>query len=119
MAYATKPPAPETLVARSKELGAELYAELAECPLYANCRLIAAGYVGKRTMFRLGWVIKDARLVHGKDRYLLPQSVLDWITENMRELYGSHADTGLSDEEVAELEAEQKAKRESHKKSKA
>ncbi len=112
MSYRSVPPDPETLIASSKELNAQLYAELAPVELYANARLHASGYVGKRSWFRLGWVIKEQRFANGQDRFNIPAPLLAWVEKHMRETYPSHEEaTGLSDEEVSELEAEQKRKR--------
>lgn len=112
MPYKMKTPDPDSLIAESTELGARLYAQLADVPLYVNMQLIAPGYVGKRQSFRLGWVISSGRLANSRDRFIVPDELLAWVTAEVSNLYPDHATaTGLSADEVAELEAEQKTKR--------
>lgn len=112
MSYVTKAPDPDTLIATSDKFNAKLYAYLAAVPLYATCRLLAPGHVGKRSSFWLGWIIKEQRLAAAGDRYKLPESIIEWIEEKMHEAYGSHAEaTGMSETEVLEMEKEQAIKR--------
>lgn len=112
MSYHIKQPNPETFIAENEAFNARLYAELAEVPLYANVRLLAPGLIGKRVSYRLGWVIGASRIAHNRDSLLLPPELKAWITERMRETYPDHESaSGLTADEIKELEAEQRQKR--------
>lgn len=111
------PPEPETFIAQHQETGAKLYAELADVPLYANMRIIAPGLIGRRKSFRTGWIIKTQRLANSRDNVCFPSALINWLTEQMAEVYPDHETaTGMTPEEVAELEAEQAEKRKKYKK---
>lgn len=116
--YCIKLPHPDTLIATSKEFGAKLYAMLSDCPLYANARLITwPALMGKRRSFHFGWVIEEQRPARGKDAHILPAEVLLWACGELARAYPNLADAaGLSPAEIAELKAEQAAKRARHKK---
>jgi hypothetical protein len=117
MPYAAKQPDPESFIAASKAPAVRLYAELAEVPLYANMRVHAPGIVGRREWFRLGWVISERRLANGKDRFVLPKVILEWCAQQMTEAYPDHETaSGLTADEVAALEREQKEKRKQYQK---
>ena len=115
-----KAPAPETFISEHPETGAKLYAELAEVPIYVNARLVCAPGalgVGRRRSFRVGWIIGEQRLARGADALRLAKDVTRWISTQLADVYPDHETaSGLTPEEVAELEAEQKAKRNKHKK---
>lgn len=117
MPYPIKLPDPELMIAERKDYG-KLFARTADVPLYAQVRLISSKpLIGKRQSFYLGWIIKTARLANNKDRYALPKDIIEWIAEEVNKAYPNHAEsTGLSDEEIAELEAEQKQKRKKYEK---
>jgi hypothetical protein len=115
MPYVTRPPDPESFVAESKAPAARLYAELADVPLYANMRVHAPGIVGRREWFRLGWVIGGQRLANGRDAFTLPKPILEWCAAQMKIAYPDHETaSGLTADEVAELEREQAEKRAKH-----
>ena len=116
MPYVIKMPDEDTRIAIHAETGARLYGEIAPVPLYVNIRLIGSVITGKRTCFRLAWIIKEQRLAHNRDRYILPDTIIEWIIKQLKEAYPNHAfATGLTDSDVAELEAEQKLKRKTRK----
>ena len=117
MPYKTIPPDPDTFVAEQKPGGARLYAYLADVPLYAHIRLICKGIIGKRESFRLGWIIEERRISNGKDKFVLPDSLLAWITARMSDAYPDHATaTGLSPDEISSLKREQAEKRKKYQK---
>ena len=117
MPYPIKTPDIETLIAQRKGYG-KLFAQLADVPLYCQVRFISdKPLIGKRQSFWLGWIIKDARLASNKDKYALPDDIIKWISDEVFKSYPNHAEsTGMSDEEVAEFEAEQKQKRKKYEK---
>lgn len=110
---AFKAPDPDTLIAAHPTIDAKLYAELGDCPLYVNARLIAPGLLGDgRKSFHLGWVIKDARWAKGKDVRKLPPEVLEWAAPLIKDVYPDlETATGMNAEEIAEIESEQAVKR--------
>lgn len=116
--YPIKRPDPETFIAKRAD-GAELYAELAACPLYAKVRILAPGLIGtRRASFHFGWIIDAKRWANTMDRFNVPQDVLEWAAPLVQEAYPSVAEsTGMDAAEVAELVAEQKLKRAAHLKS--
>lgn len=116
MGYPIKPPDIDPIATHPKY--GRLYACLCDVPLYCQVRLIApAPLVGKRRSFWLGWIIKGARLANNKDRFALPEDAVDWIAAAVCDAYPNHEEsTGMTEEEVAELEAEQKEKRKKHEK---
>lgn len=117
MGYAFIPPDPDTLIAERGTT--KLYAELAECPLYVNARIIGPGILGKRFSFRLGWIIEEKRWAFGGDVFRLPAALLEWAAEAVAEVYPDLATaTGCTLEEIAEIKAEQTHKREVYKESK-
>lgn len=112
MAYKMNPIDEHFRIAQSKELNVRLYAQLAKIPLYVNAQLIAPGYVGKRSSFRLGWIVGAQRLANNRDRFLLPDNLVAWVAAEMAREYPDHMTaSGLSDAEVLMLEQEQKEKR--------
>lgn len=115
--YGFKEPDSETFIAEHGETGAKLYAELAPVPLYANARLIAGALgIGKRQSFRMGWLIGPQRIARGHDVQILPADLLAWCAARLTEVYPDHTTaSGMNDDEVAELEAEQKQKRDKYK----
>lgn len=117
--YPIKRPDPVTFLGKNSAFNAELYAELAPCPLYAKVRILAPGLIGtKRESFYLGWVIDGARWARGKDHRHIPAELLRWCEPYIKEEYPSVAEaTGMDAAEVAELIAEQKLKRAAHEKS--
>lgn len=110
MPYPYKEPDADTLIA---ERGAtKLYAELADCPLYANVRLISPGAVGKRFSFWLGWLIEQKRWAHGGDYFKLPPALLKWAAEKVAEVYPNlETATGCTPEEIKLIKVEQDLKR--------
>lgn len=114
MPYALKTPDPQDLIATQGNM--QLYATIGDCPLYANVRLIAPGRVGKRVSFRLGWIIEEQRLANGKDKFVLQDAVLDWVDNELGKIYPDlFTATGMSVQEIADVKAEQAAKRKEHK----
>lgn len=113
-----QPPDPESFIARHEETGAELFAELAPVPLYVNARIIAPKLgIGRRKSFRAGWLIGPQRLARGRDVMLLPAELKAWIAEQLAYVYPDHETaSGLTPEEIKELEAEQDAKRKQYRK---
>ena len=113
MNYNHVPPDLESKVAERD--GMQLFAEPADIELYMNLRLSAPGIIGKRTWFRLGWVIQEKRITRGRDAALLPEFVLDWVSQTMAAEYPSLQESfGFTDAEIAALMAEQTAKREAY-----
>lgn len=106
-------PDPTDLINEHAVLGLELYATLAECPLYANARLLALqrNILGRRRSFWLGYVIEEGRLAKGRDCALIPEDVREWVQQSMRAEFPSLPALGMSFDEIAELKAEQAAKR--------
>jgi len=109
--YRVKQPDPESFIAQQGDM--QLFAELAPCPLYVNCRLLAPGLLGtRRVSFRLGWLIEEARFSKGGDYHMLPADVLAWVKAHIHAFYPDmKTATGMDRQEVAELKAEQRAKR--------
>jgi hypothetical protein len=116
--YSIKAPHPDTFVAEAPEFDAKLYAMLADCPLYVNARIITGRPLfNKRRSFHLGWVIEDQRPARGKDAHLLPGDLLLWVCGALAQAYPNlESATGMSPAELAELKAEQAAKRARYKK---
>ena len=110
MGYAYKAPDPDTMIAERGST--KLYAELADCPLYVNVRLMGPGILGKRFSFRLGWVIEEQRWAHGGDKFKLPEALLKWAADEVKAVYPDLTTaTGCTPEEIEEIIAEQKEKR--------
>lgn len=109
--YRVKEPDPDSLIAQ--EGNTRLFAGLAECPLYVNCRILSPGLIGtRRESFRLGWIIEEARFSKGGDYHALPADVLAWVKAHIHAFYPDmQTATGMPVQEVAELKAEQRAKR--------
>ena len=112
MAYAIKRPDEESFLSQHVPTGARLYAELANCPLYVNARVMGGNLVGRRESLRLGWIIQEKRFAAGRDKFVIPAAVLEWAREHIEAAYPSVEEAaGLTAEEIDELKAEQKAKR--------
>jgi hypothetical protein len=120
-------PHPDTLLATHAETGAELYAELADCPLYVNVTVLAApgalldyvnAPIGRNArVFRLGWIIEPSRWAKNTAGAALAGPILEWAAPLVRAAYPNlAAATGMNPAEIAELKAEQTAKRARYKK---
>lgn len=112
--YRTVAPDPATFLGRNPDYKAELFAELAPCPLYVNARVIAAPGItdNKRTRYRLGWVLAEQRWAKGQDLRFMPAALLDWAARLIVEVYPDiESATGLTDDEIGELQREQAEKR--------
>jgi hypothetical protein len=120
-------PHPDTLLATHPETGATLYAELADCPLYVNVTLLAApgalhnythAPLGRNArVFRLGWVIEAGRWAKNTAGAALAGPILEWAAPLVCAAYPNlESATGMSAAEIAELKAEQAAKRARYKK---
>lgn len=112
-------PDEETYYGTHERTGARLYYQAADCALYVNIRLIAPGLLeGKRRKsFHLGWIIDERRFASRGDFYTMPKEILEWIAPQMVESYPSVAEVhGYSLAEVAQMKAEQAAKRAKHQK---
>lgn len=91
-----------------------LYAYSAPCPLYARVRLIGPVRADRprKMSYWLGWVIEESRWARGQDLHLIPPAVLDWAAFHVAEAYPDLATaTGMTEAEIAEVKAEQLAKR--------
>lgn len=113
--YRIKTPEPDTFIAEHTN-GARLYAELADCPLYANARVIAANDAllpgSRRRSFRLGWVIEEQRFARGKDHMGMPADFLAWVADEISAIYPDlEQATGCTPAEIEELKREQAEKR--------
>ena len=120
-------PHPVTLIATHAETGAALYAELANCPLYVKITMLAApgallnyvdAPVGRNArVFRLSWIIESARWARSYSAVVLSGPILEWAAPLVKAAYPSlEVATGMSSAEIAELKAEQAAKRARYKK---
>jgi hypothetical protein len=117
MPYAPTTP-PEDLLLATRPEGVKLYAYLATCELYATVRILGPALPGsRRRSFWLGWNIEDSRWTRVPDYRALPLDMLEWAAPIVRQAYPNlEAATGMSAAEIAELKAEQQAKRARYKK---
>jgi len=119
-------PHPDTLIATHADTGAALYAELQPCPLYVNATLIhsaraldglTAEPMDKRRVHRLNWIIGERRFVRSSRTKRLGGPILAWANAALIETYPSLEDAlGYTAAEVAEIVAEQAAKKAARKK---
>jgi hypothetical protein len=96
----------------------KLYAYLSPCELYATVRILGPALPNsRRRSFWLGWDIEASRFTNVKDTRALAGPILDWAAPLVRAAYPTlEAATGMSPAELAELKAEQAAKRARYKK---
>jgi len=115
-------PEPESFSAEHPATGAKVYSRLSDVPLYVDVTIISApGALAGLTkeplgpqarVFRLGWVIEEARWSRSWLAGRMAGPFLDWAAERIREEYPNHAEaTGMSLEEVETIKAEQAEKR--------
>lgn len=108
------PPHPDTLLAERKgPPAAAVYAYLADVPLYATVRIIGRVLPDKQTRSHwLGWVVDEGRWARGSILKEMPKEILDWAAFHVAEAYPDLATaTGMTEAEIAEVKAEQLAKR--------
>lgn len=115
MPHKTKRPPEDCFLGRHEPTGAELFAYLADCPLYAHARVlcdVGALADNRRQSYWLGFVIEEQRFADNRDLYELPEDFRAWAVRLVREAYPSLAEaTGLTPAEVQEIKREQRIKR--------